>query len=711
MRCLLGFVLVGVALGNVNRVRAEADAPAAATRSLVQKIQIEPLGDAQVQMVWQMTPAGYRQFQTLLATPDGKFLRPPTPENAINFLDLNNLWIKAESPKGAFDDDRHRFTVNFRLKGYAKSAPNNFWVIDLLDDGRWHEPLMAAGRIRYSLPPRAGMYNYHLAKYQTDSGLAVLETKGGYFLERIEVTLPAGSKEVAVGKLGNGRHALRYQTPKPAPATSDSDPSAGLRVLLQTRQEIVPVLHKLYADPRWSTLYVGRLRIENHSADTLTDVRVRYRCTIPGCQKDVSESEPIAATLYPGMSVSHAIYPILDPNICKLRSKTTGEWAVEYSYTDPEGKRKLGTRKAQLTILGVNDAPSTSLDLTGSPARDVTYEHLAHDMPILIASFVHPDDPVVKDLKGQVSKVVGGAVTGSEPEQYLEALYNVFRMNIAYTTPSGGQRDDGRFFQHLYYARDVLRTRSGTCIDLAILFASVAEASGMDACVVMIPGHAFPAVVLKTKNKEGKIEDVLYPVETTGCAGGQWNKSAAFSEAVSGARKTYAEAVKKGHYAVIRMKDLRAWGVSPPELPDLPANPLESWKVVMPPTKPFARFKVQHEKNVTVKDKKGARFTIDYEIQDAKHQPCSVQFYVLDKDNKMVKDKAGRFLGVAETIKLDSDRPGIKTAVLFFPYERMTELLAEGETKEYKFMVNIYSPVFQDFVTEKPWSTIFKIGR
>jgi hypothetical protein len=155
-------------------------------------------------------------------------------------------------------------------------------------------------------------------------------------------------------------------------------------------------------------------------------------------------------------------------------------------------------------------------------------------------------------------------------------------VNIAYeTTPADVV--DGLAHQHLKYGRDVLRTKSGTCVNTSIFYASVAEAAGLEAYIYVIPGHAFAAVRLP---KSGQM---LY-VETTGCGGGTWESSLDFVRACKVAGRTFEGSARDGLILEVDIKQLRRQGVTPPELPDAGPNPLRGWQIVTPrpPEKPPA---------------------------------------------------------------------------------------------------------------------------
>ena len=63
--------------------------------------------------------------------------------------------------------------------------------------------------------------------------------------------------------------------------------------------------------------------------------------------------------------------------------------------------------------------------------------------------------------------------------------------------------------QRIRLPADVLKERSGNCIELALLYASAAEALDLESAIILVPGHAYVAV--RTDN----INANYYFIETT----------------------------------------------------------------------------------------------------------------------------------------------------------------------------------------------------
>jgi len=239
---------------------------------------------------------------------------------------------------------------------------------------------------------------------------------------------------------------------------------------------------------------------------------------------------------------------------------------VKYEFRDEEGGAysEMGGERAE--ILGANQLEFSNLtpeETTGTWAENFS------NSPLLAAWVTHLDPPV-KTLAGMASRLAGGVPSSLDQEsaiQFSRALYDLIVANgVTYQTPSGFLQEyiPG---QDIKYPRDVLRDKSGTCVDLAILYASACEAVGIRTLLIVSPGHSFPVIYLPDGN--------LLPVECTSISGAA--VGAAEISALS-----FDQAVEIGiseiglHYA-IDVQDLQRKGVVSPELPRLEADILKRW--------------------------------------------------------------------------------------------------------------------------------------
>ena len=123
--------------------------------------------------------------------------------------------------------------------------------------------------------------------------------------------------------------------------------------------------------------------------------------------------------------------------------------------------------------------------------------------PELLAAFCTPNHPAVAELLqaarrslGQISGQDGidGYQSGSRQRaaQIAEACFNAAcAAGIGYINPPASFDRDG---QRVRLVDRVLRERLASCLDLSLLFASLWEQAGLHPLVLLVEGHAMPAV-------------------------------------------------------------------------------------------------------------------------------------------------------------------------------------------------------------------------
>lgn len=128
---------------------------------------------------------------------------------------------------------------------------------------------------------------------------------------------------------------------------------------------------------------------------------------------------------------------------------------------------------------------------------DETPEHLA--------SFVTPNLDVVSVLMGAVAKELeratgSAAIQGYQADktrvyEICAAIYRAIQsLGIRYSNPPSSFGTPG---QRIRFADAVCRYRLGTCLDLALLFASVMESCGLHPVILIQSGHAYVGCHLK----------------------------------------------------------------------------------------------------------------------------------------------------------------------------------------------------------------------
>jgi hypothetical protein len=148
---------------------------------------------------------------------------------------------------------------------------------------------------------------------------------------------------------------------------------------------------------------------------------------------------------------------------------------------------------------------------------------------LLIAAWVTPDDPAVVELVGKAAKRLkqqsppGGLVGYKGSPQLVidqvDAIYDTLRLDyhmqyIPATVPyagfaRGGNGTGDEVTQYVKLPGEVLRQRSGMCIELTVLLAAAVEKIGLHAQIVIIPGHAFLGVSVTEDDKQVQYWDAV----------------------------------------------------------------------------------------------------------------------------------------------------------------------------------------------------------
>lgn len=386
----------------------------------------------------------------------------------------------------------------------------------------------------------------------TDNG-AVLNGTAVY-------SLPAGAHNIELDK---DNHVLTYSlAAPPAVKTKGAGPTIDLGV--RYPKNVMSALYKIYADNEVQNgrYWVAKAIIKNTGSGPMYDVVVNY---------DLGEfASPYHTQKYtmimPHGAVVDCYYPLFKSTVSQLKTRTPMELNIKVTYKDGAGVGHTEERTERLSLMGINQFMFSNL--SDEEMTDSWFDK-NNNGPLLAAYVTKLDDPV-KQLAGYISEAAGGvAAASNNPEdtvKWLRAAYNTELLNnIVYQTPSGLAAED-TFAQDIKYPRDVLRAKSGTCVDLAILYASLAESVGLKANLMLVPGHCFPVI---------SVGGQIFPVESTGLGGG--NQRMSFDQAVQVGFKEMQEHLQDGRFFLINVDQMQGEGhVTSPELPALESNFLDT---------------------------------------------------------------------------------------------------------------------------------------
>lgn len=399
----------------------------------------------------------------------------PNTAVLLRRLGIGQGWAEVDGLQGRFDDSTSTVVIELCDRGAARPT----------DDRSWSLPLTQASRQMGLVASfdRTVIFN---AAANTDFGLATTV---------VRVEAPEGARDL---KLSHNPERLTYRLPVPK---GGDDPAVDFR--LEAKAQIMSCLAKSYGNEQFDHLWTARSMLKNTGDQTLENFRIRFRLEGYSAWSDWKRT----ARVVPGETVADAFFPVFDlDKIAGLTGPRPIMLEMEYEYQTADGRKVHESDTRRVELLGRNEVVFSSIP----EDEAVGFFDQTNNAPLIVASMVTSSDPVMQQVAGGVSRLAGGPAASSTPEdaaKFLATLYDFLsKSNIAYQTPPG-RTFEGHQGQHIKFGRDVLRARAGTCVDLAILYASVCESVGLKTMVFVIPGHAFPAVYLPNGN--------LIPVETT----------------------------------------------------------------------------------------------------------------------------------------------------------------------------------------------------
>jgi very-short-patch-repair endonuclease len=254
----------------------------------------------------------------------------------------------------------------------------------------------------------------------------------------------------------------------------DADPTLGYASI----QNSVPVLRSL--------------RLTNHTGRTLEHVIVLITCS-PGFAQGIKVQFDRLAP-----AESRRIAPIdLKPD--------------HSFFTDLEESVHASIR---VTVLG----GKTELAHVEQPVQVLAYDQWAgtRALPELLAAFSMPNNPAVDVLVGKASRLLRSSHHELSMDGYqsksrdavwkqVSALYSAIAAeSLQYTEPPASFGSDG---QKVRTPDRILEARVGTCLDLAMLFASCLEQAGLRPVVLLKDSHAWVGVWLHSASFPDPLTD------------------------------------------------------------------------------------------------------------------------------------------------------------------------------------------------------------
>ena len=284
---------------------------------------------------------------------------------------------------------------------------------------------------------------------------------------------------------------------------------ADLKIEISKPPIIMPSIYKVYAngDALNGKYSLFKLVITNTSSTAAKNVEVTYSVS-NFIESAVAEKIPL---IQPGQTVVVNCYPNFPEKIVEKMtdSKETVKIIVKGANT------KTTEESFTIAVKGRNEFMYNFM-----PADEIRTSGEYFDNMPLLSCLVTPNDPIIKYLTQQIQEKVlkGEAASVENKEQegvrVLQGIYYATLVShMVYSGTSGVPEkisDVNSIVQNIRLPREVITGKTGLCIELSLLYASIMACAGMDPVVYLVPGHAYPGF---------KMNNHYYALESTAIGG------------------------------------------------------------------------------------------------------------------------------------------------------------------------------------------------
>ncbi len=339
--------------------------------------------------------------------------------------------------------------------------------------------------------------------------------------------------------------------------------SGSLNVTIKHADYIMPSAYKVYAnsDALNGEYYLFKMLMNNDGKTTLNDVKVSYR--IPN-YVDWTDLETISK-IYPGQNAVVRCYPQFKDDIVNKMTQSQEKVEIKITYNGGQTQNEDYTFK----MMGRNQFVYTDLP----PEEIANYPDMFRNDQLL-GCLVTPEDPIIKYYTQQVQeKVMKGeeASVSGKPEDAVKFLMGLYAATyVSHMVYSGTEGipqklgDINSLVQSTRLPREVVIGNTGLCIELSILYASVLKSAGLHPIIFLIPGHAYPGIVVNGQ---------YYAIEATGIGGEGLGNRANPTDAFKAGMKELNEFVQNvqagdNRYTFVDVDAMEEKGVIPMELKD-----------------------------------------------------------------------------------------------------------------------------------------------
>ena len=336
-----------------------------------------------------------------------------------------------------------------------------------------------------------------------------------------------------------------------------------LKIEISKPPIIMPSIYKVYAnaDALNGKYSLFKLVLTNTSSAPAKNVEVSYSVS-NYIESAIAEK---IALIQPGQTVVVNCYPSFPDKI--VEKMTDSKETVKIFI---KGNNIKNTEESfSIAVKGRNEFMYNYMPVDEIRTNGEYFEN----MPLL-SCLVTPNDPIIKYLTQQIQeKVLKGeqaSVANKEEEgvRVMQGIYYATLMShMVYSGTSGVPEkisDVSSIVQTIRLPREVITGKTGLCIELSLLYASIMSCAGMDPVVYLVPGHAYPGFRMNNK---------LYAIESTGIGGEGLGSKMSVEEAYQTGMKNLDECIQKinsgdDRYSIIDIRQSIKDGAVAMELKD-----------------------------------------------------------------------------------------------------------------------------------------------
>jgi hypothetical protein len=264
-----------------------------------------------------------------------------------------------------------------------------------------------------------------------------------------------------------------------------------LKIEISRPPIIMPSVYKVYAngDALNGKYSLFKLVLINTSDAPAKNVEVSYSVS-NYIESTIAEK---IALIQPGQTVVVNCYPSFPE---KIAEKMTDSKETVKIFVRGNNVKTL-EESFTIAVKGRNEFMYNFM-----PSDEIRTSAEYFDNMPLLSCLVTPNDPIIKYLTQQIQEKVlkGEAASVENKEQegvrVLQGIYYAtLASHMVYSGTSGVPEkvsDVSSIVQNIRLPREVITGKTGLCIELSLMYASIMACAGMDPIVYLIPGHAYP---------------------------------------------------------------------------------------------------------------------------------------------------------------------------------------------------------------------------